>query len=696
MAKKTTKVKSNPEKSSEDTLDADKRLSRDKKWVERAQKCRKDWEEKFNVKVGEQYLLGQQWENEGDKDLTVVINHFAASIETDLPNLFYQSPKWFVRPTIRSSPQVELQARVAEAALEAVANQDQNLKKAGKLAVLQGYFRLGCVETIYDPVMIDNPEAGQPVNQTGADGKAAVYPAFLPAPPPVVDPMTGMPQPPPPPVPHPMAGQPIPLMGPDGKPQLQPDKIYSDDQFRFEWVDAALLLLDPDGGPDQSKWRMIGKEVVMPLDEAKENPQFKAWKSRLVATEWAARRQHDQPPEREPGDRERYTDGFVRLYVLYDIEDRRIRVIADAQPEDDYLMEEDFQPGMETHPFGLLSYMPILGPDPSPWPKPPVYDWIQLQKDYNTARFLVQEHAKRNLPKEVYDDETFKDETEITKYTSGGTGVLAKVNSTKSPPLPVQKPGMNDALIRWVPLQQGDWRIVTGQTGARMAAPESGTATEASFAERAGNLRDSQKQDAINDWLSALGWKMLKLIRKNMTFKFWVKLRGYTNQDVGQWLQQRGIQPAMVQAVPGVYDMILQLLGESKWDEVTQEDLDFDAEVSVVPGTARARNLELERQQWVQFLGIIGQAPQLLMSRELIKATAEKFETINERMVDELYALSQKMLAAKSQVAGHPGAGDNGGGAQPGPPPPAAVGGHTAPTALLAAGLGGRMPGGMG
>ena len=34
------------------------------------------------------------------------------------------------------------------------------------------------------------------------------------------------------------------------------------------------------------------------------------------------------------------------------------------------------------------------------------------------------------------------------------------------------------------------------------------------------------------------------------------------------------------------------------------------------------------------------------------------------------------------------GTGGNGGGAQPGPPPPAAVGGHSAPTALLAAGLG--------
>ena len=150
MAKKTSKAKGDPKGDSPST-DLQDRLKRDQTWVDRAQKSRRDWEDKFHVKQGEQYFLGEQWENEGDKDLTVVINHLAASIETDLPNLFYQAPKWYIRPTVRSDPSVELKARQAEAALEAIGNQDQNLKRAGKLAVLQSYFRMGVLEAVYAP-----------------------------------------------------------------------------------------------------------------------------------------------------------------------------------------------------------------------------------------------------------------------------------------------------------------------------------------------------------------------------------------------------------------------------------------------------------------------------------------------------------------------------------------------------------------
>ena len=635
-------------------------LAHDKAWVDRARKLRKDWEERFQVERSERFLLGEQWETVEDKALMVVLNHFAASIDTDLPNLFYQAPKWFVRPTARSTPATELKARVAEATLEAVATQDQNLKRAGSLAVLQSFFRLGCIEAIYEPLMVPNPDAKKPIPQRGPDGEPLRYPAMVPGVP-SVDPLTGQPVMPEP-VPHPMAGEVVPILGPDGQPRLEPKEIHSDDTFRFEWVDAAMLLLDPDGGPDASKWRMIGKEVVMPLEEAKANEQFAPWRSQLIATEWSSKRRSEDGP-REPTQEERTGEGFVRLFVLYDIPQRRMRVVADAQQVEEYLLNEPVTDGLEDHPFSVLSYVPILGPDPSPWPKPLVADWIQPQADYNAARWLVQEHAFRALPKEVYDDATFPDETEQVKYTTGGVGILARVNSTAKPPVPVQRTPMNDALVRLVPMLQSDWRIITGQTGARLQSPGDTTATEASFAERSGNLRDAKKQDAINDWLSTAGWKMLKLLRKNMTFSLWCKLRGYTNRDVEQWLIARGFQPGIVQKQPQMYDLILTLLGETKWQEVRQADLDFDAEVVVVPGSARARNLELERQQWVQFLQVIGQAPQLLMSRELIQETAQKFETINERMVDELFALSQKMLAAKTQVAGHAGTGANGGGA---------------------------------
>jgi len=648
-------------------------LSEYRKWQRRiaaAQDARKAWEEKFHVEKLEKFFLGEQWDDAVSRDSALVLNHFAAAIDTDLPNLFYQDPKWFVRPTPRSEPGVELRARAAEAILETVARQDQNLKQAGTLAVMQSYFRLGCIEAVYDPKFVDNPEAGQPIWQKGPDGSPLRYPETLPQPPPV-GPMPGMQSalPPPSPIPHPMAGQNIPAVGSDGKPLLQPNRYLSDDTFRFEWVDAALLLLDDEMGPDRAKWRWIGKEVLMPLEEAKEEPKFNDNKKLLVATEFKKKKGDQSASGKQfPGGKES-DEGFVRLFVCYDIRERKTYILADAQPFNDFLYDDDTTPGLEDHPFSILSYIPITGPDPSAWPKPPTTDWIQPQEDYNKSRYLIREHVERGLPKEVYDESTFPDEGEILKYTKGAVYGLAKVQNTTKPPMPIQKAGMNDALVRVIPLLQTEWRIITGQTGARLAAPEGGTATEASFVEKSGNLRDMKKQDCINDWLATAGWKMLKLLRKNMNFRMWVKMRGLTNKDVDQWLIAHGFQPAVVQQTPQLHELIVKLLGNEKWDQVSQEELDFDAEVLVVPGSARARNLEVERKQWVDFLGVLGAAPQLMMSPALVRATMEKFETVDETLIDEVVALSKQMLQAKMGVAGHAGPGGNGGtppGAQPG------------------------------
>jgi hypothetical protein len=51
-----------------------------------------------------------------------------------------------------------------------------------------------------------------------------------------------------------------------------------------------------------------------------------------------------------------------------------------------------------------------------------------------------------------------------------------------------------------------------------------------------------------------------------------------------------------------------------------------------------------------------------LLSRELTRYTAEKFEIHDERLIDELVALAQQMIAVNSNQAGRSGASGGGGG----------------------------------
>jgi len=136
------------------------------KWktrVARAQKIRKDWEVAYHVEKCERYFLGLQWDRgRGDND--IVFNHTWATIKTQRPNLFYTQPKFFVRSKPgRNNPTLERDAAIGESTLDAIGTQDNNLKRAGSLGVLQNYFRIGVLKTVYDPKMESNPQAGQAI-----------------------------------------------------------------------------------------------------------------------------------------------------------------------------------------------------------------------------------------------------------------------------------------------------------------------------------------------------------------------------------------------------------------------------------------------------------------------------------------------------------------------------------------------------
>lgn len=120
-------------------------------------------------------------------------------------------------------------------------------------------------------------------------------------------------------------------------------------------------------------------------------------------------------------------------------------------------------------------------------------------------------------------------------------------------------------------------------------------------------------------------------------------------------------------ALPGLKDAFKQRFGAQRWVSVTREDLIFEAEVTVSPGSTRPKSLDAERRAWLDFLRILGAAPQLALSRALLDYTAAKFEIEDDRLLDELTALAEKMVNVNANQAGrnqggqNPGAGGVGG-----------------------------------
>ena len=614
-----------------------KRLETWKKRIERSKKVRESWERDYEVEECENYLIGRQYGfgkgrgpalTRGDQ---VILNHVLATVKTILPSLIYQSPKFFVRAKPgQTCPACEEDARVAEAVLETIANQHQNLKKAARLALTQNFSRIGVLKVIYDPTLVPNPKAGEPILATDPKG-AALKDDF---------------------------GNTIQLKDPlTGDALTEPEKILKEDLYRWEWVDAKRMLL-PDEGPDLSKWTWVGEEVVVPLEEAKEDERFpkdlrEHFVANIIEVNTAYSRQSRSKPLEEP-------DPLFRYHEVYDLKEKVQLMWADGQTYQDFLVDRPLPTGISNHPYAILpGFMPILGPDPLPWPYPHIKDWLGPQREYNIRRQQIMEGAKRGARKFAYTDGTFPNAEEAAKALQNPQDMVGfKVNDFAQMPQILQAPDINPAIYKDVPLIMQDWNIITGQTGARTSRPEDTTATEASFVERSANLRDSDLQDAVNDWLTVAGTKMYQLVRATLTLNVWVKLRGFSDEEFDKYLMEEyGVDPRIVQQIPGAKDLLMQEFGKESWKPVTQEDLDFEAEVTVVPGSSRPRNLDVERRAFLAWLDLLGRAPQLAMSKEVLRQTAEMFDMRNNRMVDELNALAVKMAAYEQQKAGRTPAG---------------------------------------
>jgi len=359
---------------------------------------------------------------------------------------------------------------------------------------------------------------------------------------------------------------------------------------------------------------------------------------------------------------------MIRYYECYDIEDKTWYVWADGQSFDNFLVYEDIPDWLEDHPYSIMpQWIPIMAPDPSPWPMPYIRSWIDIGTEYNIRRKQITEGCKRMARKLFYDDTMFPNEEEARKALQSGKDLEAvKVNNVNKVPQTLQDPPVPPSFFSDIAVLQADWRTITGTSGARSQNPEDTTATESTIVESSARLRDTDIQGYVNQFLTTAGIKMKNLIEKTLTLGLWVNIRGFNDDEFKQYAQRTyGLQPEVIEFLPGLKELFKERYGKDQWKQIRREDLQFQADITVVPGSFRPHNLDVERSQWMQFLEIIGRMPQLAMSRELLKETASKFEYISDKMVDELFALSKQMMAANNAQAGRNGGGSANGGGQP-------------------------------
>lgn len=616
--------------------------------VNRAQELRKKWEQEYEVDKCANFYLGKQ-RSPSDTE-SVVLNYFLATIKTEKPNLFLHKPKMFLRPKPgKKDPAEQRQAAIGEGILDSIATQDDNLENAGNLAVLQNFWRMGALKVIYNPRLEPNPKAGDPIARTDASGRPITDPQSLK---PLIDSSTGQP------IMDPQTGEavidpaqtePFWMRDQSGNIMKEPKEVVTDELYRYLWVNAKNMLL-PDEGPDESRWGWIGEEIVVTLEEAKEDTRFsKNLRDSLVHNETLFPSQGSSAIDTENKDLKKF-----RYFELYDIKEKKLLVIADGQKVEDFLFDDDLPDGIEDHPYALLRIDLITDPEPSPWPMPLTRSWLDPQKEYNISRNQVIEGGKRSARKGYFTEGTFDDPDEAIKLLQSPRDMeFAKVADPANPPKIIESPDLNDAIYKNVALLQNEWPIITGQTGPRLSAAVSDTATEASFIEKAANLRDIDMQKAITKWLSVAGRKMFQLVKATLTLENWIKMRGFSDKEFQQFIEaEYGLTGAAMMFHPGLREIFRERFGRQTWLKVTREDLQFEADVGIEPGSARPRNTVGEQKALNQLAQTFGQWPQMLTVRKFVERVLKAFDIEDDGLVEELMLAAKNMIEINANQAG--------------------------------------------
>lgn len=254
------------------------------------------------------------------------------------------------------------------------------------------------------------------------------------------------------------------------------------------------------------------------------------------------------------------------------------------------------------------------------------------QREYNLARSRILTHRKRfNRKYEVF-MQALTDESEASKLESGDDGTFIRKQIAEPVVTAIQDAPLDQQGYMEIGYLEKDLIDVLGgsfQEARGIAGAES--ATQASIMDKRLEMKEGDAMSMVVDFVTTIAKKLDQLVQANITRDEAVKVSG----------------------PQGEY-----------WSLVQQEDYQDIAgefQYSVNAGATIPRLPEMERAQWMAFLTLLSQFPQLMLSDNLMKHMAEMHHIEDEAMLQQLRSIAQRMMSGTLPMP-------RGGGSQPGIP----------------------------
>ena len=540
------------------------------------------------------------------------VNLIFSHIRSQVPFLYFQNPKWFVRPAkyVEGVDTIAM-AEAVQFYLNYYVNENMgsSLKRQMRLAILDAFFMFGAIKSGYVADFEVNPNYGEKKVMGHKENGDPIYD---------IDEKT------------------LELV------TDEEEEIVTNEKFCSRRVSPTRFIFDTEGDNYFDDGRFIIEEMTKSLEEIKSDDKYTNTlnlkenfsvklgllsREKIEKEDWFGMVEDDLKR--------------VTLYEIYDIENDKLKVVAEGH--DEFLRNESMPDGIDRHPYSFLQFYTV--PDEI-YPISEIRPLVPIQEEYNIGRSMITEHAKRfNRKFAKLDGMIDDDQMEI--LANGGDGAFFNV---KDLPLSkvlevVETAPMDSAVYANFEQSKQDFREVGGATEQdRGVVERRKTAYEASKMSEASGIRKEDRKSLVEDFAADTGKKLLQSMQANLTSADAALIDGGN--------------------------------GKLEWKVMSPEQIKGEYNVTVEVGSAAPKLPEYERGEIGQLLQSLAGFPPEMVQVEvnlagLLRAAARTYHTLDadeilnsEEMKKQIQAQMQKQKQIEALITmrgqDKPGAGDAG------------------------------------
>jgi hypothetical protein len=592
------------------------------KRIAAAEDVRENWEKRYRIPDCYQYWAGNQLRDpfDGRGDRKIQLNLVASAVRAKLPSLYFYNPTCRV---LAAPERADTSGETVDAKAQLLQDTGNYLARDGapsfrehtQLALKEAEWAFGCVEVGYSADFSENPNEDRPALKESEreDVKDA----------------DGL------------------RVGPDSDLEALEAELtrlqdgLAAETFYVKHIPAKQIMVSSSDKCiiEANDW--IGYWEDHNLEDIKRNPVYKNTKDLRPSGS-------QQDDERKRSDEYEGSEN-VRLRRIWDLRTRQRFVVADGHKA--YLIEPK---AYERLPLFFIR------PDKDPYhfhPKPPIYQGLSPQEEYNDSREHLRKLRKATVPRYTYDEGAL-DENQITKLESEEIGTYIPRNAgTQDPILPVNQPTYAENALSTLSISEREFNALMGVPAEFRQSSEQKSATQSVIQNQQAQVQGNYDRSQVADWLAAIIQELIYLSIDHMNIDRWIAV----NVDLDS-----PMAPQEAQAVATTYEQISAEKLRGATDGIRWK-VHVDVE-SLSPVSE-----DQKRAVWMQMLTMLSTpnfARLFSLSPQLLKITLNLNGLKNGREQDAIFDGLQKLVMLEMKMAQMNAAGTKGVASQPGQPGP--------------------------